>query len=746
MILLPQELRFALRANAIAQAASAAREARFDPAPVVKFFNPMDAATWLATELGEDEDTMFGLADLGFGCPELGYFRFAKSQACICRSACASSETSAFSPPIRFPNGRRRRAGPARSSPPRRSCASRPDPQSRADARPARGARPPQFRAGPRPARPGLHPRSKTMNLAFIDHDRLTPARVNMRFAKAPPDVADLLPSIRARGILVPLIVRAVAGTPDAHEIVAGLRRWTADGIARGEGIDHGPVPCAILDAGDDADAIEASLIENVARRDPDEVTQWATFVRLVKEGRDPEAIGLTFGMAEAKVRRILALGNLLPRIRSLYAAREIDVPTIRHLTMASKAQQKDWLALLDDPQARAPTGHQLRSWLLGGQSIKVAHALFPLDAYKGAIVSDLFGEDRYFADGDAFWALQNDAIAARAEAFRTAGWSDVLVMPRDQSFNGWEHEKTAKRKGGRVYIEIRASGEVTVHEGYVTRKEAQAAARGGAESAMAKAARPEASGPLNTYIDLHRHAAVRAALTGHPGVALRLMVAHAIAGSTLWRVDPEPQATRHDTIRESVASSPGEALFGERRRAVLALLGLDLERTALVQRFGDTADLPGLLARLLALPDAAVLDVIAIVMGESLTSGGIGVEAAGGACRVNMADWWAADDALLDLVRDKPVMEAMVAEVAGDLVARANAGQKTATLRRIIGDHLAGDEGRERMTGWVPRWMKFPPSAYTGRGGVGSVEAHAAVQAAQFPALEDDAPERIAA
>src|SRR3546814_607134 len=42
--------------------------------PVANLFSPVGAATWLATELGEDGDTLFGLADLGFGCPELGSF------------------------------------------------------------------------------------------------------------------------------------------------------------------------------------------------------------------------------------------------------------------------------------------------------------------------------------------------------------------------------------------------------------------------------------------------------------------------------------------------------------------------------------------------------------------------------------------------------------------------------------------------------------------------------------------------
>jgi hypothetical protein len=69
MTLIPDTVLAALRANA---AATAARP-HHDPVPVVKLFNPVGAATWLATEL-LDDGTLFGLADLGFGCPELGYF------------------------------------------------------------------------------------------------------------------------------------------------------------------------------------------------------------------------------------------------------------------------------------------------------------------------------------------------------------------------------------------------------------------------------------------------------------------------------------------------------------------------------------------------------------------------------------------------------------------------------------------------------------------------------------------------
>jgi hypothetical protein len=74
MILLTPQLHTGLRAHAITRHVCEQRGERFDPVPLVKLFNPVGAATWLATELDEDGDTLFGLTDLGFGCPELGSF------------------------------------------------------------------------------------------------------------------------------------------------------------------------------------------------------------------------------------------------------------------------------------------------------------------------------------------------------------------------------------------------------------------------------------------------------------------------------------------------------------------------------------------------------------------------------------------------------------------------------------------------------------------------------------------------
>ena len=584
------------------------------------------------------------------------------------------------------------------------------------------------------------------MKLDFIDLGRLSVSKANMRYAKKAPDVSDILPTIRARGVLVPLIVRGnpvpsgVEGcAPDAYEIVAGARRFHAASLVATETGEAAPLPCAILEEGDDAAAIEASLIENLARLDPDEMTQWETFTRLVKEGRSVDTIAATFGLPDASVRRILALGNLLPRIRDLYRREEIDAATVRHLTMANKRQQQAWLALHDDADAYVPTGHQLKAWLFGGQSIKASVALFDLAEFKGTLVADLFGEDRYFADPDAFWEAQNAAIEARRAAYLEAGWSDVVMVPPSDHFHIWEYEKAGKRKGGRVYIDERATGEVTFHEGYVTRKEARRIESGEPLANGQKAVRPEITSTMQVYIDLHRHAAVRARLTAHPAIALRMMVAPAISGSHLWTVKPEPQTTRSDDVRESIETSPAEAVFDEERRAVLAVLGFSAEEPTVTGGNGDDYNLVGVFLRLLDLPDPVVLDVIAIIMGETLASGSAVIEAVGQEIGVDMTQYWQADDAFFSLLRDREVLGAIVAEVAGHTVASANTGEKAKTLKKIVRDHLDGADGREKVAGWVPRWMRFPPSAYTARGGVGTVAAQERLEAVRQDVTDAD-------
>ena len=554
------------------------------------------------------------------------------------------------------------------------------------------------------------------MELRHIALSALSISTANMRVKGKAPDLGNILPSVRARGVLVPLIVRQ-NGSAETFEIVAGKRRYLSAVAVAHETGEAEPLPCAIIAAGDDAAALEVSLIENIARLDPDEVTRWESFTRLVREGRTPDDIAATFGLTELQVKRTLALGNLLPRIRNLFRTAKIEASTVRHLTLATKAQQQEWLALFDDEHSYCPTGSALKAWLFGGASIPVSSALFDVDSYAGAIVSDLFGDERYFADAEVFWSAQHQAIEVRADSYRAAGWREVVILPTGTHFAGWEHDRCTKRNGGKVFVTVTARGEVAFHEGYVTMKEARALAKG---EAPAASVRPEVSTPLANYIDLHRHAVVRSAVAAAPSVAFRLAVAHMITGSPLWHVRIEPQRAASDVIGESVENSRSEAAFDERRRAVLAVLGFDAEAPTVIG--GDEHGLSALFGHLLDLPDAAVHEVLAVAMAETLEAGTPLIETLGIHFAVDMAAYWQADDAMLDLVRDREVLDAVLTEVAGESVASGNMKATGKVKRQIVGDCLTGTNGRAKVAGWVPRWMAFPPRAYTARGGAMTV------------------------
>ncbi len=544
--------------------------------------------------------------------------------------------------------------------------------------------------------------------------------------------------------MIVPIIVRAKPDT-DLFEIVAGRRRFTAVGNIARDGGTVRPLPCAILDDADDADALEASMLENLRRVAPDEVSQWEAFVKLAKLGRNVEEIAANFAFDPQAVRRILALGNLLPRIRTLYRNAEIDQTTVKQLTLASKSQQTAWLALFDDADAYCPTGFRLKEWLFGGNAIKADHALFDVEEAKVAVIADLFGDDKLVADADAFWTRQMAEVETRRAAYLDDGWSDVIVLDLGQRFDRYDHRHTSKRQGGRIYVEVRKSGEVSFHEGYLTEKGARARAKTDGGAVPEKVQRPEVTSAMNAYIDFHRHAAVKAELARHGEVALRAMAAHVIASADHFSVDVQSYHQTKDAVQESAETGMAVATFDERRRAVLGVLGLNVESgTVAGQRYGGRQFAPTF-ARLLELPDPVVLEIVAIVMGETLAAGSEAVEAIGLHLGTDLAKVWRADAAFWELVRDKEVLGKIVAEVAGPEVAAANAGEKAKTLKAIVTDHLDGANGRAKVETWVPKWMTFPPAPYTPRGGVGSVAAsdrllHILARAAEIDRTEADA------
>ena len=157
------------------------------------------------------------------------------------------------------------------------------------------------------------------MQLEHIPFSKLKISKTNMRHRDPAPDVSDILPSILTKGVLQPLIVRPEDGK---FGVVAGRRRWFSLKAKKEKLGEVDDPPCAIMEEGDDAEAMELSLLENVARRDPDPMREYETFVRLIKEGRTVDGIAATFGLTKTQVNQRLALGNLLPAIREAYLGR----------------------------------------------------------------------------------------------------------------------------------------------------------------------------------------------------------------------------------------------------------------------------------------------------------------------------------------------------------------------------------------------------------------------------------------
>jgi ParB family transcriptional regulator, chromosome partitioning protein len=560
------------------------------------------------------------------------------------------------------------------------------------------------------------------MDLMHIPLCELSIAKTNVRHGVKKADYEDLIPSIRQRGILQPLLVRK---NGKGYEIVAGRRRYLAVQSLEKEGLEIEAIPCAIMAKGDDAAAVEASLIENIQRLPMNDMDQFEAFQRLLKEGRTIEEIANVFGVTEIMVKRRLAIANLSPKIRTAYRAEEIDGETLRVLTLASKQQQKDWLSLFEDPEQHAPKGSNLKRWLLGGSQIPTTNAIFDITTYKGEIVSDLFGEESYFANPDTFWPLQNQAIAALKASFEAHGWTRVEVMEQDQRFNEWDYEKTAKKKGGAVFISVSGRGEVEAHEGYLTRAEvrkAEAKSKGTATKET-KSEKPELTKPMQNYVELHRLAATRLELLNHPQIALRLVLAHMIVGSNLWMVKPEPMKAAKPDISVSIAANPATKAFEECRKELLVLCGFEEDRSELVRPIGDDYSLAHLFARLLKLPEDDVLRLLALAMAETLASGTATAEATAMITSATLNDW-RPDDTFFDLLGGKDVVHAMLTDIASPAVADGNKGETTKVQKGIIKDFLLGTNGREHKMDWLPPYFQFPPKAYIERGGVGVVNS----------------------
>jgi ParB family chromosome partitioning protein len=125
---------------------------------------------------------------------------------------------------------------------------------------------------------PEQAPRAAAAGQKRIPIEFIRPNPRNPRRSFDDEHLAELADSIREKGVIQPIIVRANARTADAYEIIAGERRWRA---AQKAGVHD--IPVVIVEA-DDKQALEIAIIENVQRSDLNAVEEALGYEQLASE------------------------------------------------------------------------------------------------------------------------------------------------------------------------------------------------------------------------------------------------------------------------------------------------------------------------------------------------------------------------------------------------------------------------------------------------------------------------------
>jgi ParB family chromosome partitioning protein len=176
-----------------------------------------------------------------------------------------------------------------------------------------------------------------------IDVDLIEPNEVQPRTHLDDSRLEDLTRSIKAHGIIQPIIVRRVetsAHGSQRYQIIAGERRWRAAQLA---GLTKVPVVVKDIGTGERKRLLEMALIENIQREDLNPIEEAQAYQRLVSEfGMRHDDIATAVGKDRSTVANSLRLLKLPDEVRAEVAAGHLSTGHARALVgLASEADQR---------------------------------------------------------------------------------------------------------------------------------------------------------------------------------------------------------------------------------------------------------------------------------------------------------------------------------------------------------------------------------------------------------------------
>jgi ParB family chromosome partitioning protein len=176
-------------------------------------------------------------------------------------------------------------------------------------------------------------PMQPSGSLQTLPVSQLQPGKYQPRTRMDPGSLEELAASIRAQGVMQPILVRPVGEA--RYEIIAGERRWRASQIA---GLMD--VPVLVREIPDES-ALAMSLIENIQRENLNPLEEAAGLQRLVDEfSMTHQQAAEAVGRSRSAASNLLRLLQLTKPVQELLMAGDIDMGHARALLPLSGAQQ----------------------------------------------------------------------------------------------------------------------------------------------------------------------------------------------------------------------------------------------------------------------------------------------------------------------------------------------------------------------------------------------------------------------
>ncbi|WP_290784503.1 ParB/RepB/Spo0J family partition protein [Halomonas sp.] len=183
--------------------------------------------------------------------------------------------------------------------------------------------------AAPPAAAPDAEDRLERLPLSQLVRGKYQPRRDIQ-----PEALEELADSIRAQGVMQPIVVRPAG--EDRYEIIAGERRWRAAQLAELE-----VIPAVIREVSDEV-ALALALIENIQRENLNPVEEAMALKRLLEEFElTQQQVADAVGKSRAQVANLLRLLALDPEVQTLLERGDLDMGHARALLALSGAKQR---------------------------------------------------------------------------------------------------------------------------------------------------------------------------------------------------------------------------------------------------------------------------------------------------------------------------------------------------------------------------------------------------------------------